>query len=113
MKAGGVNILCIGAAVFIGGIIYDIAFAGIPYQDPTPEMQQRHEVRSGVAAAFYVVCFGVMVAEFAVLVVRSLRSRRSHFGAWRSRSYRILGEVTVCRVALEQVLVPPVHWRSL
>ena len=23
MKAGGVNILCIGAAVFIGGIMYD------------------------------------------------------------------------------------------
>jgi hypothetical protein len=113
MKAGGVNILCIGAAVFIGGIIYDIAFAGAPYQDPTPEMQQRHEVRSRVAAAFYVVCCGVIVAELAVLVARSLQSRRSHFGAWRSRSYRNLGEVTVRRFALKQILVTPVHWRSL
>ena len=31
-------ILYIGLILIIGGFIYDIAFIGIPYQDPTPEI---------------------------------------------------------------------------
>lgn len=45
-----------GALVALGfvsataGFAYDMVFAGIPYQDPTPGMEARWEYHSGVAA---------------------------------------------------------------
>ncbi len=32
------TIAAAGMLLFIGGLIYSIVFAGIPYQDPTPQM---------------------------------------------------------------------------
>lgn len=34
-----VSIVIVGIAVFLLGFLYDARFAGLPYQDPTPEMQ--------------------------------------------------------------------------
>jgi len=43
----------IGIFILISGFIYDILFAGIPYQDPTPELQARYDFHSAVANGFY------------------------------------------------------------
>ena len=32
------------------GFAYDVMFAGIPYQDPTPGLQARYQFQAGVAA---------------------------------------------------------------
>lgn len=39
-----------GLALFLGGFLYDMEFAGIPYQDPTPEMQARYNLHSDLAS---------------------------------------------------------------
>lgn len=44
-------ILLLGVVVFLAGFVYDVLFAGIPYQDPTPELAARYAFHSGVAEA--------------------------------------------------------------
>ena len=39
-----------GLALVLGGFIYDVMFAGIPYQDPTPEMSARYAHHAHVAS---------------------------------------------------------------
>jgi hypothetical protein len=39
----------IGIVIVISGLVYDVLFAGIPYQDPTPELQARYDFHSSVA----------------------------------------------------------------
>ena len=43
----------LGIAIVMVGFVYDVLFAGIPYQDPTPELQARHSVHSAVASGLY------------------------------------------------------------
>ena len=43
----------IGALIVMSGFVYDVLFAGIPYQDPTPELQERYDFHSSVAGWFY------------------------------------------------------------
>ena len=51
IKVAGLPIA--GLVIVVIGFIYDILFAGIPYQDPTPEIQARYELHSSVAGLFY------------------------------------------------------------
>jgi hypothetical protein len=48
MAAPGIGIL-----IVISGFVYDVVFAGIPYQDPTPELQARYDFHSAVAGSLY------------------------------------------------------------
>jgi hypothetical protein len=43
----------IGILIVISGFVYDVLFAGIPYQDPTPELQAQYDFHSSVAGWFY------------------------------------------------------------
>jgi len=40
----------LGILIVITGFVYDVIFAGIPYQDPTPELQARYDFHSAVAS---------------------------------------------------------------
>jgi hypothetical protein len=43
MKRGWPLLLIVaGLLLMVGGFVYDVMFAGIPYQDPTPEMSARY-----------------------------------------------------------------------
>lgn len=44
-------LLASGILVTLAGFGYDLIFAGIPYQDPTPEMAARFRFHSRVASA--------------------------------------------------------------
>ena len=39
-----------GIAIFDGGFVYDVAFAGIPFPDPTPAMETEYAFHSRVAS---------------------------------------------------------------
>ena len=59
----------LGIAIIIAGFIYDACFAGIPYQDPTPELQASWEFNRSVAETFYsvggiVLLLGLLAAPF-------------------------------------------------
>lgn len=46
--------LALGLLILIAGLGYDIAFAGIPYQDPTPAMASAYRFHSRVASVIVV-----------------------------------------------------------
>ena len=43
----------IGMLIVMSGFVYDVVSAGIPYQDPTPELQARYDFHSAVAGSLY------------------------------------------------------------
>ncbi len=48
-----IGISLIGIVIVMMGLVYDILLAGIPYPDPTPELQVRYDFHSFVAGIFY------------------------------------------------------------
>jgi hypothetical protein len=76
--------VALGFVLAAAGLVYDLAFAGLPYQDPTPEMQARWRYHSGVASVIELVGGGVVllgVAGLAAVGVWSLTTRRAEPGA--------------------------------
>ena len=43
----------LGLLIFMSGFVYDVRFAGIPYQDPTSELLARYDFHRSVAGWFY------------------------------------------------------------
>ena len=50
MKKLPLVLLSLGMALIAGGFVYDVMFAGIPYQDPTPQMQAGYDFHASVSA---------------------------------------------------------------
>jgi hypothetical protein len=70
---GGVGIIC-------AGFVYDIMFAGIPFQDAPQQLQNQYDFHSNVASAVELV--GVIVAAAAIPVavfgfIRRLNASRT------------------------------------
>jgi hypothetical protein len=60
-----------GLLIAVFGYVYEVMFAGIPYQDPTPELQARYDFHSTEAASLYttggvVFLLGLMVVPFVL-----------------------------------------------
>ena len=49
--------IAIGVVMIVCGFMYDVFFAGIPYQDPTPEMSARYAFHSNVAGLIIFIGF--------------------------------------------------------
>lgn len=65
-----------GGFICAAAFLYDLMFAGIPYQDPTAELQLSYEHQSTIASVFYRV--GVLlVLTFVVAHLIRLISARS------------------------------------
>ncbi len=58
-----------GFAIVLIGLVYDTFFAGIPYQDPTPEIQSRWEFHKSVADLFYKTGGIILLGLLAIPVV--------------------------------------------
>jgi hypothetical protein len=80
MKQIGTFILiAAGLCLFVGGFIYDLMFAGIPYQDPTPEMSASYARHSQIASIICRTGMGAFLVGCASGIIRfaSGRFRRS------------------------------------
>lgn len=53
--AGILSLFITGAVLLVAGFVYDVLFAGIPYQDPTPELASQYEFHAHIARRFYLV----------------------------------------------------------
>ena len=51
----------LGILLLIFGFAYDLVFAGIPYQDPTPTMSARYAFHSRIAFGFYMIGGGAFL----------------------------------------------------
>jgi hypothetical protein len=65
----------VGLFLLLGGFIFDVLFAGFPYQDPTPEMSANYVRHSRIACAILwsgvaAVLLGVFVSYSRWLVRR-------------------------------------------
>lgn len=64
-RAGCAGVI-LGLAAVVGGFYYDVMFAGIPYQDPTPELHEQYELHSGIA--FYLEATGGLILAVGCLL---------------------------------------------
>lgn len=65
----------LGFLLIVAGFSYDVAFAGLPYQDPTPEMTLRFNHHKAVAhrimyAGGLVFVVGIIAGIFSLLTAR-------------------------------------------
>lgn len=56
-----VVVISLGVVTVVGGFMYDILFAGIPYQDPPPDLQARYKADQETAASIMTVGFYIIV----------------------------------------------------
>ena len=59
-----------GVLIVMSGFVYDVMFAGIPYQDPTPELQARYDFHSAVAGSLYTT--GGLVFLLGIVAIPSI-----------------------------------------
>ncbi len=59
-----------GLLLFVGGFLYDVVYAGIPYQDPTPEMTARYAWHSNIASAIRLSGVGAFLIGVSWAVIR-------------------------------------------
>jgi hypothetical protein len=72
-----VILVATGLFLLLSGFIYDVMFAGIPYQDPTPEVSARYAHHARIASSICWLGFGIFLfgslAGIVRLVVRRFR----------------------------------------
>lgn len=70
-------LIAAGLFLLVGGFIYDVMFAGIPFQDPTPEMSARYAQQAQIGATICWLGVGVfafgLLSSIVRLVVRRFR----------------------------------------
>lgn len=64
-----------GLAIFVGGFVYDVAFAGIPYPDPTPAMEADFARHARVASLIRWAGLLVVLAGAGAAYTRRLAGR--------------------------------------
>jgi hypothetical protein len=70
-------LVLIGLALLLLGLFFDVIFAGLPYQDPTPEIVAGWILQKRIAQS-------AQVAGLILLVAGSLRGALSYFSKKRS-----------------------------
>lgn len=68
-------VIVVGLLLLGGGFIYDVLFAGIPYQDPPPALQQQYAANAATAQMLYT--FGIVIVLLGIVlsVVQWVRRR--------------------------------------
>lgn len=66
-----------GLGLLVVGFVYDIAFAGIPYQDPTPALREQYASDAAIARGLELSGLFVLACGIVFAVVRRFRSLRS------------------------------------
>lgn len=73
-KVAGLT-FCLGLAIIAAGFLYDVEFAGIPYQDPTPELTAKYNFHSSVASWIMRAGLGVCLLAIPIALVQKIRRR--------------------------------------
>ena len=73
-KITGLAVL--GLLIVLAGFAYDVLFAGIPYQDPTPELQARYDFHSSIAGLIYKTGGIVLLVGIVVIPVIWKKTKR-------------------------------------
>jgi hypothetical protein len=66
-------LVAIGMTLLLGGLAWNIMFAGIPYQDPPPELAARYARHARFSATLGWIGILALVAGFVAAVVRRMQ----------------------------------------
>ena len=61
-----------GILLIVIGFIYDVIFAGIPYQDPTPLMIQKFNFHKNVAGKIELIGLSIMLISLLGIIIKKL-----------------------------------------
>jgi len=67
--------LILGCVIVAFGFFYDVTFAGIPYQDPPPELLAQYNFHARAAGYFYTGGSWMMVFGIILFVIRLILNR--------------------------------------
>jgi hypothetical protein len=85
IKITGLPVL--GLLIVLAGFAYDVKFAGIPYQDPTPELQARYDFHSTIADMCYKTG-GIILLGGLVVVPKILKKTKKMLTKTSQRTSR-------------------------
>lgn len=75
-------LIAAGLFLLFAGFVYDMEFAGIPYQDPTPEMSARYARHASIASTIRCIGAGLfLLGSLAGLVRLFTRKAQSPVAA--------------------------------
>lgn len=74
-RAPAAALVIAGLCLLVLGFGYDLVFAGLPYQDPTPQMQAEWTRHKTVASVIESMGFGLVFVGASVALVRWVRGR--------------------------------------
>jgi hypothetical protein len=70
-------LIATGLILLLGGFAYDLNLAGIPYQDPTPEMSERFNRHKNIASVIYLCGVGALLVGVLASLIRWIIRRFS------------------------------------
>lgn len=70
-------IILLGITIIFIGFVYDVLFAGIPYQDPTPALQASYDFHSRIASSIRWNGVGICILGGMGGIIRRLRRKES------------------------------------
>ena len=69
------TLIVTGLFLLLGGFVYDVMFAGIPYQDATPEMSARYARHARIASTTCWIGVGAFLAGSVAGIIRLVARR--------------------------------------
>ena len=64
------GLLLLGIMIIFVGFVYDVLFAGIPFQDPTPAMLATYNFHATIATTIRWVGTGISLLALIIIVLR-------------------------------------------
>jgi hypothetical protein len=74
-KLWPIGLIVLGVIVIFLGFVYDVLFAGIPYQDPTPAMVASYNFHAQIASNIRWVGASISVLGGVTMVIRRMVSK--------------------------------------
>ena len=69
------TLIILGITLIFLGFAYDVLFAGIPYQDPTPVLQASYDFHTQIASIIRWSGVGIFMIGGLIEVIRRLRRK--------------------------------------
>ena len=62
-------IILLGVIITFLGFVYDVLFAGIPYQDPTPELLANYQYHAQIASLIRWTGLGIFIVGGIAMII--------------------------------------------
>ena len=71
-------LILLGIAIIFAGFVYDVLFAGIPYQDPTPAMTASYNFHAQVASIIRWSGLGICILGGVIWIIRRMVGKKEN-----------------------------------